>query len=381
MTERGVRPSRLFLTPTLIASLIASLLGSSARGDDRSAVKSLRIRAVAFAPIGKVFSLGEIAINGHASGGEQPIWNGDLLQAPEGLTAQVAIDSVGRVALAGGTTARLALNVSISDDGLDNYTLMMSLTGGVATVTLLANASALVRAGTATFSVAPGSTFRAGIRADRTVLDVLEGGVEIESGAFKRTCSVSVAKYDPITNRETVIEIGKTIKTRKRKRTELALGSIIEDSDPPRRENRVRSIVGVSAHSSSSSESTQQSTRPGANRKLKVELKSQGVGELVSATERGQEVTVVTGPDGKAKVTFQAGSRAASTIVTVMDVTEPREPDEVRVDWHATILVERGFWERHRTKFILGGIAAAVTTVLVTRGTAPLKQEGPPVIP
>ena len=372
---------RIFLTSTLIVSLIASLLCEVARGDDLRLGKPFRIRAAAFAPIGKVYSLGEISINGRTTYGEQPIWSGDLLEVPEGGTAQVTIDSVGSIALTHTTAARMAVLRPTLDVRTENFVLMISLISGAASVTLREGGSAFLQAGGSAFSTTRGSTFRALIRGGRAIIDVLSGRVEIEPGPPKRHCSITVDEYDPLSGRQTPIQIGETIKKKKGQKAALLAKLKVEDTNNPKQKNLMGSLVRAATAGWGLSETIQQSGgQSGVSRRLKFELGTQGVGELVSATDRGQSVTVITDPQGSARVTFEAGSRQGSTKLTVTDVTENRVPDETRDDWYAEFRVEKGFWERHRSKVILGGIAAAVI-VIITRPTKPLQQEPPPVIP
>jgi len=55
------------------------MLTSVAEADDRSAGKLSPMRAAAFSPIGKVYSLGELSIDGRRINGEQMIWGAKSL--------------------------------------------------------------------------------------------------------------------------------------------------------------------------------------------------------------------------------------------------------------------------------------------------------------
>jgi hypothetical protein len=382
MTKQCLLSSRVVLVASLILSLSSSQLCGVARADDHSAGKSIRIPAAAFAPIGKVFSLGAISINGRMVRGEQTIWGGDVLQAFQEATAHVVIDSVGKVALTQGTTARLAVSTSILEDGTSNLALILSLICGAATVRLLEESSALIQAGGSAVTVTKGSAFRAEIRDGRAVIEALIGKVEIERGLPKRHYFVSVSDYDPLTSRETQIAISHTIKKKTRSKTNLLAKSTMQDIPSPRPEAMVVSVLRVSAPGRGPFESMQEkSLQPGDNRSLEFKLKTPGVGVLISGTQRGQSVTVVTDPQGIAPlVTFEAEPREGSTVITVTDVTEKRTPDEEADAWYATIKVEKGFWERHRTKIIAAGVAAVIAVIIRPR-TKPLRQEPPPVIP
>lgn len=218
------------------------------------------------------------------------------------------------------------------------------------------------------------------------------GKVEIETGLPKRHYFVSVSDYDPLTKRETQIKISQTIKKKTRSKTNLLAKSSMQDIPNPRQEDTVASVLRVSAPGRGSFDSMQEkSLQAGAFRKLEFKLKTPGVGELISGggqpvigpsgTHRGQSVTVITDDQGIAPlVIFVAGPREGSTVITVTDVTQKSSPDEEADPWEATIKVEKGFWEKHRTKIIAGGVAAVVT-VIIKRRNKPLRQEPPPVIP
>src|SRR5260221_7785126 len=96
--------SRLVLVASLIASLAASRV-SVARAEDRNPGKQVGAAPMAFCPIGTVYSLGALSINGHPARGEQLLWNGDMLAASD--DARVLLGSIGEVRLTPGTAVRL----------------------------------------------------------------------------------------------------------------------------------------------------------------------------------------------------------------------------------------------------------------------------------
>jgi len=385
MAGWGHSSTRLFLTPTLIASLIGSLLGSSARGDDRSAVKSFRIRAAAFAPIGKVFSLGEIAINGHASGGEQPIWNGDLVKVPEGAYARLAIEAVGKVELSQATEARLAVSFTRLDNETVTSGLILSLTRGAATVRLSEAASAYLEACETVFLASEGSSFRTEISAGRANVYVLRGKVDVESSPPTRTYEVEMYKYDSAKKVPTGSPLPRNKPIEKKSGDKEKLAAKSSYTDDGRGEvNATSNIVraGLARRLATQVGQPPSGQNAGADRTIKFELDKPDAGTLVSDSGRGQTVTGRTNAQGYAFVTFEAGSKESSATFTVSDVTDARTPREMRKGWQTTIIVKRvGFFQKWRNRVILGAAAAAVITIIVKHRTKPLRQEPPPQIP
>ena len=202
MMEGFARPARLFLTSTLIASLTASLLCGVALGDDRSAAKSFPNGTTAFAPIGKVYSLGEISINGRRVYGEQMIWGAELLKVSKDASACVVLDSIGLVGLERGAELRAAttLTRAVSETG---PILILSLISGNIFVKLQENASAYLEMCGAEFTTTRGASFYAEIRENQPLVTATKGVVEIFPSIQDVEYIVEPVVADPLTGRPT----------------------------------------------------------------------------------------------------------------------------------------------------------------------------------
>lgn len=382
MTERTARAVRSLLTSTLIASLTVTLFCKSVRADDLSAGKSIRIRAGSFAPIGKVFSLGEILINGRAVVGEQPIWNGDLLRAPEGSTAQVAIYSVGNVGIGQATEARLTVRLTRLDETTENIVLIVSLISGAASVRLLEGASAYLEVNGSAFAARKGSSFRTQIRDGRAEIDPFSGALDIEPGMPVQPYFVDMYRYNVAKKRPTIkLSENKPHRMKPNSNNDLAAHSGTRPAGAQPKKGTsdlgvevglVRYRVGYTVHQTSD-------LIAAAGRTLRFEI-DKPIGTLVAASGSGQSVTAVTDPQGFAQVTFQAGSREESASFTVEDVSPPN-PEESRDNWYGVIVVKKGFWQKWRNSVIVGAIAVAAGTVIIKGRSKPLRQEPPPQIP
>jgi hypothetical protein len=383
MKACAVGTARLFMTSSLIVSVITSLLCGMARGDDRSAGKLFRLRAAAFVTIGSVYSLGEVSINGRRVYGQEMIWGGDVLQVFEEATARVLIDSVGNVALTQGTTVRLAVSTSSLEDGTESFVLLVSLIGGVATVTLLEKGSAFLQAGESAFFATKGSSFRAEITAGRPVIDVLRGKVDVESSPPTRDYEVEMYKYDSAKKAPTgsPLPANTPIEKKSGNKSKLAARSFYTD-DGRAEVNATSNIIRVGSRPSVQVGQPASGQNAGANRTISFGLDNRDVGTLVSDSGRGQIVTGRTNAQGYAFVTFEAGSNGGSATFTVSDVTFEQTPRERRHDWHTLITVKKlGFFEKGRNRAILGAAAAAVITIVFRHRSKPLRQEPPPQIP
>ena len=353
MTERTATPARSLLTSTLIATLAASLLCAIARADDLNAGRPVRIRPPAFAPIGKVSSIGEMSINRRLRRGEQSIWGGDLLQVFEDASASVVLDSLGQVVLQRATTLRLATHSGSTDGKGAAQILIISLTSGNIRVQLQQHASAYLETCGAAFTTTSGASFRVEIREDKPVITVSSGAVEIDPSNQDVEYIVEPVIADPLTGRPT-------------KRAPSTI------SVPPSKPGTVQQQQ-VSVKVSARNKKTKRITPAGPGRKVTIALLTPGVGEVGS-----QSVTVVTNDFGVATTTFTAGPNPGETRI--------RATDESGAEWVGKIIVATtpGFW-RTRNNIRLGAAAAATAAIIIFidrhGGGKHLRQEPPPIIP
>src|SRR5437773_3253987 len=144
MTRECLRSSKLVQVVSLTVNLVAGLLCDVARADDLGVRKSFRIRPTAFVPVGRVYSLGEISINGRRVRGEQMIWGSELVQTPNEASACVLLDSIGEVTLRCGSMVKLATATTNLDDNKEHSLLVAALTSGDIVVKLEQDAGAYI---------------------------------------------------------------------------------------------------------------------------------------------------------------------------------------------------------------------------------------------
>ncbi len=128
------------------------------------------------APIGSVESLESIQINGVPGGQQSLIWNGDLVRAAAGASAQVMLSSIGKVTLRGGSIVKLMTNA-------ETQTLRADILNGELNVTLKPESSATLQLAGATFVTTRGAQFRAGVRDGQAVV-IATTGKAIALGNF-----------------------------------------------------------------------------------------------------------------------------------------------------------------------------------------------------
>src|SRR5436853_2699000 len=93
------------------------------------------------APIGKLYSLGAVMIDGRTFSGEQLLWGGEQIYAKE-ASANVHLDGVGQVLLYRGSIARLLMSVPPDVAVIDEPVLTVVLSAGETAMSLNYNASA-----------------------------------------------------------------------------------------------------------------------------------------------------------------------------------------------------------------------------------------------
>jgi len=332
--------ARSFVSSALIASLATSLLCGIALGDDRGASKAFRAGTTVFAPIGKVYSLGEISINGHPVHGEQMIWNGDLIEASEEASAEVMLYAIGQLTLSCGAMLRLSTFVRLNRD-TDKQILIASLISGEARVQLQPQTTTYIEASGSTLTAKNGASFRVRIQSGHAVVDVEIGEVRSEASGFQPI---------PIGRPVNVDSTGKP--TAQRSDNYKARPNLVD---------RISILL--------TDRVTSLALSPG--RLVRFLLLTPG-----KANFNSQEVTVPTNEYGVATATFTAGPNSGETEVTATVV------GYLLPSWKGKIIIEKPPWVA-RNKLLLGAAAAAVVILVVEwpRDKGPLRQEPPPKIP
>jgi hypothetical protein len=159
--------------------MTCGLIPVNALADDLSAGKAFRMPAAAFVPIGSVYSLGEVSINGRRVYGEQVIWNGELLSVGE-ISAHVNLDQVGSVVLLKGSSARLLTAIADNPPNRREAILTAVIDAGAVVISLQSDSVAYVEIGDSIVRSSRGSKFRVGIQEGEAVVEVERGEITSE---------------------------------------------------------------------------------------------------------------------------------------------------------------------------------------------------------
>lgn len=361
MTKQSLRSCRLVLVVSLTVSVVANLLCGMARADDLNAGRSIRIPAAAFSPIGKVYSLGEVSINGHSASGEQLLWNGDLLEASEGATAKVTLDSIGLVMLERGATLRLATLVSRAGE-TKSPVLIISLLSGKTMVHLGEDVSAYVEACESAFTASSGAKFRIEIRGNHTVTSVMGGNLTQEL-ITSRTYHVRLIKAVLSPTQDMEVKKGQTARNEYQ----------VDKSETKKK--KVGSDLRVSLRRGAESPEVQAAVEtPAPGKRVQFTL-GQNIGELTPST-------TTTDSQGRASVIFTARTLGETDLTaTVIDLKQTEDEKEDVIDKVVHIrVVKAGFWTRNKL-LIAAAAAGGVVCVFACRPkTKPLQQQPPPII-
>lgn len=355
---------RRWLRLTSTGLLLVSLLSDPAWADIGDRAKpGQAFEIAAFEPIGKIFSLGNVTIDGRLASGEHPIWGGELLRVADGASASCVLDSIGRVVLGRGSTARLNRTSSNSDEDTVPAVLIISLTMGDLSVNLEGRGSAYLEVCGSAFQAGEGASFRCGIRQGRVVLNVTKGSVIPSPQVTRRTYVVRLVKPTLSTSHP-------NIEVKSNDSTTLVAGvTQKEQKDPAATKRQVSFTPGFRQTVVPPPES------PAPGKRVQFTL-SKNIGEL-------RPSITTTEADGTALITFKAGRNLddADITATVIDLIHTDTLHEEVQEWTGHIVVVKGaFWTR-RKKTVAVAAAIAGIIVGVTKRKGPLRQNPPAEIP
>lgn len=308
----------------LIAALLTpslTLLARTESGTTRVATPKTA------APIGSVESLEAIQINGAPSGQQSLLWNGDLVRAAAGASAQVMLSSIGKVTLRGGSTVKLTTNA-------ETQTLRADILNGELNVALKPESSATLQIAGETFVTTKGAQVRAGVRDGQAIVRATTGNA-IAVGNFGLLSAAEAAAVQQQTApRKYIIK-------------PLNLGTNTEIRARSTRNLQVRV--------------TDENDRPVPDAPLFFLLSggSGGAGGAGGAgTFAGQtSLRAMTNSQGVAQVNFTAGDTVGSS--TRLEV----RVENAEAVWQGTLNVVRaaaGFWSPQNAVPIFSVLGAAV---------------------
>lgn len=121
---------------------------------------------------------GAMLINGRAATGRDPLWDGELIEAPVGSSARVTLDSIGHITLAGGTRARLLTATSVIAGQPPRRVLVAAGVTGAFSAQLRPDTAAWVEARGSIFAASPGAHFRISAQGPHPVAEASVGEVK-----------------------------------------------------------------------------------------------------------------------------------------------------------------------------------------------------------
>jgi hypothetical protein len=323
----------------LTLALLALTMPKPAFADNGDEDKPIRLRANAeFAPLGEVFSLGDVALNGKTAKGAQTLWGRELIQSFSDSGASVSIEALGTVTLKKGAIVRLAKNTNVNSDESNRGVLIASLVNGDMNVKLEEGVSAYVQTCGAIYTSSNGASFRITARDGQVFAKASVGTIEIQQPAPQKKYFVRP------------VGLGATTSVRARSTRQIQV-QVTDENDKP-----VPDIPIIFA------------------------LGTAGAGTLGSGAAAGATTTAIqTNAQGIASVQFTAGANQATTEISAT-------VENTRYSWTGTLAVAKaaGFWTPLNTTLVVIGVAAAVG-LGVYFGTRdnnndPVRQSGNPNI-
>jgi hypothetical protein len=296
-------------------------------------------------PIGTVESFGKLTVDGRPAYGKQQIWGNQLLCAPTGDAATVVVNSIGRITLLNGASARLMTTRATLEDELGHPVLVASLTKGEMSVKLEARAFAYVQAAGAYVTTSSGADFRVGIREGRIVVNTLSGDAKVLSlgqQSEPRKIEYGEMKPDPVSG---------------------ATFAML----PP--------ILDVEARSTRDIQTrvTDANDKPIPDVPVLFAVSAKGIGMFPGGATT---FTAPTNAQGVASAPFTAGnSSATGSITTSVPNTDVSQTIQVKV--------KSKFWTPKKIIAGVGG-AALITGIIIIadpNSRGPLRQVPPPTIP
>jgi hypothetical protein len=280
------------------------------------------------APIGTVESFSAFEINGTATRQRGLLWNGDIVQAAPGTSAQVSLSSLGQLTLRGGSAVKLVADA-------EAHTLTAAMLNGEMQVTLNADTAAKLELAGASFVTTKGARFRAGVREGEPVL-VTTAGRALTIGNFglqlsPETGTLAQAQAGPRRYLIKPLNLGTNTEIRARSSRNIQV-RVTDENDRPVPDAPVLFLLGSGG--------------------------SGGAGGSGAGTLGGQQsLRATTNSQGVAEVNFNASSIVGST--TTIQVTV----EGSNAVWQGTITIIRaaaGFWAPQNAVPIFSVVGAAI---------------------
>ncbi|MFY9607284.1 MAG: hypothetical protein WAU45_01555 [Blastocatellia bacterium] len=304
----------------LVVALVLGLApGPAAALHSAGEDKPIRLRVTErFSPIGAIvgnlIEPGAALIDGRVAAGEQPVWGGELIQAPAYAMVRVSFDFTGEATLSKGTSARFG--VVPADDGLQ--VLVASIVRGGVNFKLRPEAGAYVEAAGSAFTASPGSRFTLGVLDGYPVLRVAAGHVE----ALEQLPQPRYILRPPAGQGGSI-----SVAARSTRQVQIQV--------------------------------TDENDRPVADVPILFSLGDPCLGTLGLGVAAGATFTEKTDSRGIATVPYTVGAlKCAGTLIARVQGTDITYTYRVQVQ-------SKGFWSQQNTLIVAGVLAAGLVTGLI----------------
>ncbi|MFL6274537.1 MAG: hypothetical protein ACJ74G_04935 [Blastocatellia bacterium] len=349
------RFAKLCVTVALILSTTAALATAAHSGDGPRRL----VAAKPFVPIGKLFSLGAVMIDGRVLSGEQLLWGGEQVYAKE-ASAAVQLGGAGQLLLYRGSLARLSLDVPPDRTVVGEAALTVVVAAGEVAVSLEPAAGARIVVGDTTYRASRGAKFKV-----RTA--DLERPFELKAGVITKETLPQEARYivtwlkvDPVTNKP-IAQAPDHQKVRAKHTASRAAGA----QKKPGTSGLV-SVLSLAGYSPQQPDNLV----PGLAISFCLES-NPTIGRFVRSGQACE--TATTNQYGAAVVEFQAGSNRGRSTIQARVVSSPSDFKLGTIE-----VVKPAFW-RWRNVLILAAAAGGVICLFKCRphSTPPLQQVPP----
>lgn len=359
MLARHSRFPKLCKTLVLVLLTTSSLAVAAPSGNELR-----RLNTERSGPIGKLYSLGAVIIDGHPRSGEQWLWGGEQVWAKE-ASVSIHLDGVGQVLLYRESLARLSMSATPDRAVNKESVLTVMVAMGEVAVSLMPDAGAHVVIGDTVYRASRGAKFK--VRpADRRVFEVKDGEITKATPQQEPEYIVIPVLIDPKTNRPTGPGPDSTQAEAKKQRSVA-----VQPKKKPTKTTHLTNVLFA--------------PQPGQQADsivvgLRVEFCLESNPTIGYFTRSGSFCeTAETDQDGVAKVVFQAGPNPGSSTVRASVVTAPR------YFWLGRIEVVKGsgFWTPRNIIILAAAGAGAFTAfkLFKPQENGPLRQAPPPMIP
>ncbi|HKE59946.1 MAG TPA: hypothetical protein VKB46_24715 [Pyrinomonadaceae bacterium] len=313
----------------LTSSLAPCRVNASNSGTDHQTPIRLYVND-RFGPIGTIrnsLAGGAVAVDGRLAQDNTQIWGGELIKVIGNSRVAIAVDSIGKISLSPGSSARFATAHASADESSYNI-LVAYLVAGSAIVKLNPEAGAYIEAGRSSFSASRGASFNIKMEEGRGLLTDSTGSVYIQDQPAPQDVNIRV-----VDELGRPVASGSQFSVRARSTRQIQV-QVTDKNDKPLPDLPVLFSLGDPC------------------------LGSLGVGALAAAS-----LVQKTDNRGIAAVPLAAGAARCTA-----SITAKIEGTNASVSIQVSIQANVGFWTTQNTVLVAAGAAAAgvVTGVVVS---------------